>query len=260
MADTVLLERHGRVAHLVLNRDEKLNALDLDGLKLLRRYIEEIDADNEIRAVIVRGEGRGFSAGVDLDLTGDAIDAADGIPRITEQVHATFNAIEASRVPTIAAIHGVAVAGGLELTMVCDLAIAAEDARLADYHARYGLFPGGGASQRLPRLIGERRAKWLLLSGEWITAATAAEWGLINEVVPPERLLERADEMAQLLAKRSPLLNEVVKRTVRLGARTDLATALAMERPLVLQHMASEDARIGLEAFANRTEPEFVGR
>jgi len=143
---------------------------------------------------------------------------------------------------------------------VTDLAVVSEAARIGDQHARFGLIPGGGATQRLPRLIGERRAKWLLLSGEWMTPADALEAGLANEVVPADRLRQRVDEMAELLATRSPLLNATIKRTVRLGMRVDLATALALERPTVVAYMASEDARRGIEAFRNKTTPEFVGR
>jgi enoyl-CoA hydratase len=185
---------------------------------------------------------------------------AEGIERFTERWHRTYDAIETCRKPTIAAVHGIAVAGGFELLQVTDFAVIADDARLADYHARYGLVPGGGSTQRLPRLIGERRAKWLLMSGEWISPAEALESGLANEVVPAERVLERAHAMAELLASRSPLLNAMIKRTVRLGMRVDLATALALERPAVVAHMGSEDARIGIDAFRTRDTPKFVGR
>ena len=256
----VSIERHGRVAHLVLRRPAKLNALDLKALATIREAISDVDRDYDVRAVVVRGEGRAFCAGVDLDLTSDALADAEHIDRIVSDVHLTFSMIEACRVPVIAAVHGMAVAGGLELVLSCDLAIAARGCRLGDFHARYGLFPGGGSSQRLPRIIGERRAKWLLLSGELISAEVAAEWGLVNEVVDPDRLLERSNEMAELLARRSPLLANAIKNTVRVGADVELSKALLAERPLFLRYMSSEDARRGLDAFRDRSEPEFIGR
>jgi enoyl-CoA hydratase/carnithine racemase len=248
------------VAHLVLNRPAKLNALDLDMLASLRDAVSEIERAADVRVMVVRGEGRSFCSGVDLNLTGDLLADSAGVDALVSQVHATFATIEASPIPSVAAIQGSALAGGLELVLVCDVAIAAHGARLGDFHARYGLFPGGGSSQRLPRIIGERRAKWLLLSGESIGAELAMEWGLVNEVVPEETLLERAEGVAQLLARRSPLLAGAIKQTMRLGSRMDLPTALAAERPLFLRYMSSEDARVGLEAFASRTEPNFVNR
>lgn len=260
MASKVVLSRHGRVAHLVLNRPEKLNAIDADCLSAIREHIAEVEADEGIRALVVRGEGRAFCAGADLE----AVDALAGDPAefasFMEEWHATYDAIEAIGTPTVAAVHGLALAGGFELLQVCDIAVLADDARIGDQHARYGLFPGGGSTQRLPRLIGERRAKWLLLSGEWITPEAAAASGLVNEVVPADRVVERAHEMAECLASRSPLLSAAVKRSIRLGLRTDLATALALERPVALAHMRSQDASIGLAAFRSRTTPEFVGR
>jgi enoyl-CoA hydratase/carnithine racemase len=256
----IVVERFGRVAHIVVNRPEKLNALNVQALIDLSGAFDDLEADTEIRAVVVRGEGRAFCTGVDLDLTTGALADSQEIDRVVSMVHRTFARIEASPIPTVAAVHGMALAGGLELVDVCDIAVAAVDARLGDYHARYGLFPGGGSSQRLPRLIGERRAKWLLLSGEWVSGTIAAEWGLVNEAVESDHLVERADEIAQLLARRSPLLSGMIKQTVRLGAQTDLPTALETERPLFLRYMASEHARVGLDAFASRSEPDFPSR
>jgi enoyl-CoA hydratase/carnithine racemase len=259
-AAPILVDRQGQVAHLVLNRPDKLNALDLPALSDLHKALEDLETDPGIRVVVLRGEGRAFCAGVDLDMTADALADSDAIDRVVSVVHRTFARLEASPLPSVAAIHGMTLAGGLELVLACDLALAATDARLGDFHAQYGLFPGGGASQRLPRIIGERRAKWLLLSGEWVTGSVAAEWGLVNEAVEPDRLIERADEVAHLLARRSPLLSSVIKQTVRTGAKMDLPTALETERPLFLRYMASVHARIGLAAFATRTEPDFPDR
>ncbi len=259
MSEKVLLERRDSIAHIVLNRPEKLNALDPESIATLEAYAREIEDDRSIRVVVIRGEGRAFCAGGDIGAA-DQGRESENVVRRSVNWHRAFDAIEALRVPVIAAIHGYALAGGLELVMVCDFAVAAEDAQLGDQHARFALFPGGGATQRLPRLIGERRAKWLLMSGDWLTAAQACDFGLVNEVVPADQLLARADEMARLLASRSPLLNSAIKETVRLGLRSDLPTALAQERPRAVNYMASEDVRIGFEAFANRTTPVFTGR
>ena len=259
-AASILVDRRGQVAHLVLNRPDRLNALHLPALSDLNAALDALEADPGVRVVVVRGAGRAFCTGLDLAMTSDALADTDAIDRVVSAAHHTFARLEASPLPVVAAIHGMALAGGLELVLACDLALAAADARLGDFHARYGLFPGGGASQRLPRVIGERRAKWLLLSGEWVTGSAAAEWGLVNEAIEPDRLVERADELAQLLARRSPLLSSQIKHTIRVGARMDLPTALEAERPLFLRYMSSEHARIGLDAFAARTEPVFPDR
>lgn len=257
---TIVVERHGRVAHLVLNRPEKLNALNLSALVSLEALIEELESDTRVRAILIRGEGKAFCTGVDLDMTSNALADTAAIDRVVSVVQRTFARLEASFLPSVAAVHGMALAGGLELVHSCDIAVAADDARLGDFHARYGLFPGGGSSQRLPRLIGQRRAAWLLLTGETISGAVAAEWGLVTEAVDASSLVERADDIAQLLARRSPLLAGTIKSTLRLGARMDLPTALETERPLFLRYMASDHARIGLDAFSTRSEPDFPDR
>ena len=201
MADKILFERHGRVGHVVLNRPDKLNALDAECLALIREHVENAGKDDDVRVIVFRGEGRAFCAGADLVMTDSLMKEPGGIERFTDLWHQTYDTIEQCPKPTIAAVHGLALAGGFEMIQVTDLAVVADDARLGDQHARFGLIPGGGATQRLPRLIGERRAKWLLLSGEWMTPEQALDFGLANEVVPVDRLLERVGEMAELLAR-----------------------------------------------------------
>lgn len=256
----VRLDVDGSVAELVLNRPDKLNAIDLECLELFEDRFRVIEEDPQIRAVVVRGEGRAFCAGADLGFLGDKVNDPRVFGAFLEVWHRVYGTIAASATPTIAAVHGLALAGGFELLQVCDLAVLAEDARIGDQHATFGLFPGGGSTQRLPRLIGERRAKWLLYSGEWISPEDALSFGLVNEVVPEEQVRPRALEMAATLAKRSPLATSAIKEAVHLGANIDLQTALAVERKYAVDHMQSEDVQIGLEAFRNRTEPEFVGR
>lgn len=253
----VLLRRRGPVAHLVLNRPGRLNAIGPPMLAELREGIRRIEA-SDARVVVVRGEGRAFSAGADLhalvDITADRVAFA----AFMEDWHATFDAIAACSRPTIAAVHGIAFAGGFELLQVCDLAVVADDARLGDQHARFGLFPGGGSSQRLPRLIGERRARWLLLSGEEISPADALAAGLANEVVPAGDVVRRADELADVLATRSPAAAAAVKHALAVGGGLDVGAALARERPIALDHMASPDALGGIAAFQQRRTPTFA--
>lgn len=257
MTDAIIIEHDGPITRLILNRPDKLNSLTIPMLGRLEAVIDECENDGRTRVLVIRAAGRAFCAGVDLGLTSDALADRDAIDDVVSTVHRTLHRIETSPLVSIAVVHGLAVAGGLELTMACDVAVAADDAKLGDFHARYGLFPGGGASQRLPRLIGERRAKWLLLSAEMISGAVAADWGLVTESVAGDKLDDRIEVITHLLAQRSPALAGVIKQTVQAGSKTDLWTALADERPLFLGYMTSKHARIGLQAFETRTEPEF---
>jgi enoyl-CoA hydratase/carnithine racemase len=258
--DKVLLEKSGAVAELVLNRPDKLNAVDGDCLTLFRQHIAAVEADDEVRAVVVRGAGRVFCAGADLEFVGDRLVDPAAFAPFLEEWHRTYDLIAACRKPTVAAVHGLALAGGFELTLVCDFVVLEEDAKMGDQHANFGLFPGGGSSQRLPRLIGERRAKWLMLSGSWVSPAEALQFGMVNAVVPPGQAAAKAREMAGLLAHRSPLANRNIKQSVEVGMQMDLNTALAVERRIALDHMRSQDVKIGLEAFRRREQPVFVGR
>jgi enoyl-CoA hydratase/carnithine racemase len=176
----IRVERQGPVAHVILDRPGKLNALRPEALSVLQATVRELDSDRSVRVVVLSGAGRAFCTGVDLGTVDDVAGVGALSAEIALQMQDTLAAIENSAVPWIAAVHGLACAGGLELTLACDVVVAAEGTRLGDFHARYGLFPGGGASQRLPRLVGERRARWLLLSGDWIDAAKAARWGLVT--------------------------------------------------------------------------------
>jgi enoyl-CoA hydratase/carnithine racemase len=254
----VVRDQIGPVAVLTLNRPEKLNAVNMDVLGMIRRHLDEIEADLSARVVVIRGEGRAFCAGADLDMVSTLLTDAGAFADFMDQWHITYNRIEAFSLPTIAAVHGVALAGGFELLQVCDLAVAAQDARIGDQHANFGLFPGGGSTQRLPRLVGVRKALWMLLSGEWVDGQTAMDWGIVNEAVPGDQVFERAMAMAEILAKRSPMGNAAIKRSVRVGEGRNLSDALNLDRPIALQHMASRDARVGLESFAARSEPIFT--
>jgi enoyl-CoA hydratase/carnithine racemase len=256
----VYLEVHDRIAELVLDRPEKLNAIDAATLRGIDAALDRTEGDREVRVLIVRGEGRAFCAGADLGAVDDKVQDLRQLAEFMEYWHRVFDRLAESRLPSIAAVHGIAFAGGFELLQACDFAVVADDARLGDQHAVYGLFPGGGGSQRLPRLIGERRAKWLILSGEAIAPQAALDAGLVNAVRPRDDVLPHARAMARTLAQRSPVGMAGMKQAIRLGlAAGSLASGLEIERLMVLRHMASKDARIGLAAFQDRTLPEFIG-
>lgn len=258
--EVVTREQRGPIALLTLNRPDKLNAVDLAVLAELRRHLDEIEADPQSRVVVIRGAGRVFCAGADLAMVTDLVDDAPAFAEFMQQWHDTYSRIAAFPLPTVAAVHGVALAGGFELMQVCDLVVIADDARVGDQHSNFGLFPGGGSTQRLTRQTSVRNATWLLFSGEWIDGTTAVEWGLANRVVPESHVVEEAVAMADALAQKSSTGLAAIKRALALGEGRPVEEALALERPIALEHMGSPDASIGLAAFASRTKPVFGER
>jgi len=249
-----------RIAEIVLNRPAKLNAIDHETLRALESCVEQAENDRSVRVLIVRGEGRAFCAGADLTSVSDKVRDPELLGAFMAYWHQVFSRLADSPVPSIAAVHGIAFAGGFELMQACDFAVVADDARLGDQHANFGLFPGGGGSQRLPRIIGERRAKWLIFSGQTMDPLDALAAGLVNAVCPAGRYLDKAREMAATLASKSPVGIAGMKQAIRLGlAAGSLERAMEIERVMLVRHMASKDAQIGLAAFASRTAPEFIG-
>ena len=168
--------------------------------------------------------------------------------------------IEGFPTPVIAAVNGLALAGGLELLLACDLVVAAESAKLGDAHANYGLTPGGGSSVRQHRKIGQIRAKQLIFTGDFLPARQLMEWGLINHVVPDDALGTAVDELVGTLAQRSPIGLRRMKRMIDDGLEQSLPAALRYELSLNAQHAASHDRMEGLAAFAEKRKPAFEGR
>lgn len=251
----------GAVAELVLNRPSRLNAIDEEMLLSIRAGLQKVESDHSIRALVLRAEGRAFCAGADLAAAGSRLREPDAMAEHAAMWRDVFDYLECLPVPTIAAVHGVAVAGGLELTLACDLVLLADDARIGDGHAKWGLLPSGGATQRLPRLVGRRHASWLLFSGELITATQALDIGLVNEAVPASELRDRARALARTIAARSPASVASLKRAVREGLETPtLAAGLELEWRLLEEHQHRADMKIGQAAFMSRSEPAFPDR
>ena len=253
----IILEKKAGMAKITLNRPQVLNALDTKTLQEMGAAVEDIENDSSVRVVVITANGRAFCTGADLMGGGAADWSLDNFVRLWNRV---FNAIEDLSKPVIAAINGMALAGGLELVMVCDLAIAVEDARLSDQHANYGLVPGGGASQRLPRLVGIRKSKELLYTGDRISPAEAERLGLVNKVVPADKLEEATNELVTKLLGKSPMALKAVKRLVNRGMDSSLNAGLEMEMLAATAHGSTEDMAEGIKAFIERRPPEFPGK
>ena len=221
-----------------------------------------MEADKDVRALVFTGAGRAFCAGYDLKYVLDIVSRQDPeeIRRFMAGALALSTRIAGCEKPVIAAVNGIAAAGGLELILSCDLAIAAEGVRIADAHANYGLLPGAGGSAMLPRRIGPARAKYLLYSGEFVAAETLRDWGLFNAVVPADKLLGEVEQLAAKITAKSPLVIRRMKHLVDDGLDSSLAVALRAETKAWEAHALAEDFMEGLTAFSEKREPDYKGR
>jgi enoyl-CoA hydratase len=256
---TLEYSHEGRGAHLTLNRPDKNNALDRTMLEAVRDRVAEIEAAGDVRVVTVRGAGGTFSAGADLAELKGAIEDGDrdGVRAFLDLMHEALDTLAAVPVPTVAVVEGFALAGGLETVLACDLTVCARDATLGDQHANFGLVAGGGATQRLPEVVGPRRAKELMFTGRRLSADEAREWGLVNRVADPADLDDAVDELVDTLAEKSGRAAGVAKHLVDRGRDLDMETGLELEREQVSSYLFEADAREGFQAFVEGREPEF---
>jgi enoyl-CoA hydratase/carnithine racemase len=252
-------QQEGRVA-LVTIDNPPVNALSAALLDELSGELARLDGEDDARAIVVRGGGdRAFVAGADikefpsLRETPREGGSARGIQKVGAE-------IERLRTPVVAAIHGFCLGGGLELAMACDVRVAAEDAQLGQPEIKLGLLPGGGGTQRLPRLVGHGRALLLNMTGDPISGTQAYEWGLVERVVPREQLLDAALEIARTIAERSPHAIAVIKEIAAETRDLPLADGLRREAEAFLRCLASEDGREGVAAFIEKREPAWTGR
>jgi len=258
MGSTILqVERSGAVARLILNRPQAHNPIDLELADALHEALLSLRGDAGVRAVTVEGAGPSFSAGADLKYFLGIVNDA---PRITHYIHRlrdTFNALETFPRPVLAIVRGYCLAGGLELMLACDFALAAEDAQLGDQHANYGLFPGGGASQRLPRLIGERKAKELMLLGSRIDGREAERLGLVNRALPAADLDAAVRAWLERLTEKSPTGLSYMKQAIRLSASVPPEAGIEFEAAKFLEYARLPDLKEGLDAFSAKRKPRF---
>lgn len=257
----VVVERRGAAAWLRINRPESMNALNGAVITGLRAALDEAECDDTVRCIVLTGTGRAFCAGADLKFIQQLGQASgDGQSAFLEQVGELLNRLEEFPKPVIAAVNGLALAGGLEIVLCCDLVIAAQSARLGDAHANYGLLPGGGASVRLPRKIGPTRAKYLLFTGDFVPASELVASGLVNLVVPDGELETAVMDLAAKLASRSPLGLRRMKQLVNDALEQPIATGLRLELLASALHQHSHDMNEGLAAFQEKRPPAFDGR
>ena len=240
---------HEHVALVRLNRPKVLNALSNAVAARLAETFEELDSDGVTRAVVLTGSDRAFAAGADI-----AEFAAEG-PRLE-----VWDRIWAIGIPVVAAVRGVALGGGLELAMSCDLMVVADDARLGQPEIDLGVMPGAGGTQRLTRAVGKTLATEMVLLGRELSGREAELHGLANRSVPAERVVSVALELARALAKQAPYAVRVAKRAIAQAFEQSLHAGLVDERRAFYGLLKSEDAREGVDAFLNKRKPAWHGR
>ncbi len=255
----LLVSKRNSYAIVTVNRPDKLNALNSETIAELEQVMQELNRDKSVRCIILTGAGeKAFVAGADITRITDLSEASGKEFSLDGQN--TFRHLELMHKPVIAAINGFALGGGCELAMACHIRIASTKAKFGQPEINLGIIPGYGGTQRFPRLIGLSNALHLLLTGEMIDAARAYQLGLVSEVLEPEKLMERAEALASLLAGKAPLAARYILQAVYRGAGTDLDKALNIEATCFGKACATEDMKEGTAAFLEKRKPEFKGK
>ena len=262
MTDLQLLgvSRDGNIATLTMRREDSLNARSMELRRQLISAIDAAEADPDVRVIVLTGSGRAFSVGLDMTEAAARADLGLGQAHDARREANDVARIAAASKPTIAAINGFALGGGLELALACDLRIAAEDARLGLPEVSRGTLPGNGGTQRLPRLIGVARALELILSGDQISGIEAARLGLVNHAVAAADLMARTMELASRIAANAPLALRFAKVAVLAARDGGLEQGLALETELSVMMLQSEDRAEGIRAFREKRPPVWRGR
>ena len=254
----ILIEKKDAIGIIKMNRPQVLNALDKDTILELTKAVEELGNDKNIKVAIITGEGKAFIAGADIKQMKD-MNPADA-KKFGEMGHNLTKKIENSRLPFIAAVNGYALGGGCEVMMACDIAIACASARIGQPEINLGIHPGFGGTQRLPRLVGRMKAKQLLLTGDNIDATEAHRIGLVNMVVPDDKITEEAEKIAIKIASKSTVQTAFIKTLVNKGMDVDLNKACNLEISYFSKSFDTEDQKEGMTAFLEKRKPNFKGK
>lgn len=258
MSGVVLVEREaeGRIATVLLNRPERLNALNETLMTELVEALQELDVDPDVRCIVLGGSDRAFAAGADITEMADA----SVIDMLAARRVDRWDAIRAVRTPLVAAVSGFCLGGGCELAMSCDLIVASETAVFGQPETALGLIPGAGGTQRLTRTVGKALAMDMILSGRRLSAREALAAGLLARVVAREAWLEEARRLAREIASKGPVANRLAKEAVDRAFEGPLSLGLDYERRQLYLAFASEDVKEGISAFLEKRPPEFQGR
>jgi enoyl-CoA hydratase len=256
----VLFERTEGIATIVINRPEKRNALNKETRLELREIMEEIKTDKNIRVLILTGAGdKAFISGSDINELREMapLDMYNFTMTLGQQLYTDLGNLD---IPVIAMINGLCLGGGCELAVACDIRVAADTAKFGQPEVLLGIIPGGGATQRLPRLIGMGKAKELIYTGNLIDAKEAERIGLVNKVVPQERLKEEAMSWARSIAEKSPVILRMAKKAINGSSESTLNMGLSYEAMVECLCFSMEDRKEGMDAFFEKRKPRFFGK
>ncbi len=257
--ENLILDKENEIAILYINRPKYLNALNAQTLEELSRAIDEVQRDPAIKVLIITGAGdKAFVAGADINFM-LPLSPAEG-RYFSDMGEKVFRKLELMEKPVIAAVIGFALGGGCELAMACDIRLAAENAIFGQPEVGLGIIPGFGGTQRLPRLVGEGRAKELIFTADNISAEEAYRIGLVNHVYPAAELMPQAKKMASRIAARAPMAVGYAKFAIGKGLQVDIDTAMSIESDMFGLCCATEDKNEGLGAFVEKRKPQFKNR
>ena len=254
----VIVSRSNRIGIIELARPDKFNCLSIDVYVAIEAAMDDFEKPGSgIRVVLIRAQGKHFCTGADLMEFKSIRDDLEKVAHFIGYGHEVLKRLEASELPIVAACQGLVLAGGSELMLACDIVFAASDCRIGDQHAQYGLIPGWGGSQRLPRIIGLRRSLDMFFSARWIDASTALQWGLVNYVCDADKLGDAVLDYCNKLATRSRSGITSMKRLAHQGLDGTLANGLKLEEDAAIKALLGDDVTEGLAAFEAKRAPIF---
>jgi enoyl-CoA hydratase len=252
----VIVERDGRVGIVLMNRPKQLNALSGELMDAIVGALGELDADADVRAIVLGGTDRAFAAGADIN----ELSAGTPVSLYESRRLDTWDAIRKVRTPVVAAVSGFCLGGGCELAMLCDVVVASETAKFGQPEINLGVLPGAGGTQRLTRAVGKALAMDMILTGRMLSAQEALAYGLVARVVAREAWLEEAKRVAREIAAKGPVAVRLAKEAIEQAFEAPLQAGVELERRSFFLARASEDAEEGLRAFLEKRPPDFQGR
>jgi len=252
--ESIIFEKEDGIAIITFNRPDARNAVNNQVRAEFTAAIAEVEADNDIRVLILTGSGKAFASGVDIK------EFSQTTPYHAHNLYRLGERVEKLPKPVIAAVNGFCLGGGYEIAQGCDIIIASDKAKFGHPEINIGIIPGGGGTQRLPRLIGAYKTKELIFTGDIITAEEAFGLGMINRVVPEDQLMPTAKEIAKKIATKSPAALKLAKQAINYAMQTNLESGLKYEYELYSLSLSLEDKMEGVNAFLEKRAPKFIGR